>query len=46
VLELQVDVIGQGPLATSDHHGYEEQVQLVDEAGCEGRGGECRPGDG
>ena len=46
MLEPEADAVGKGVLAPSDQHGEEEQVQLVDEARLEGRGGESRPADG
>jgi hypothetical protein len=39
-LELQADIVGQGPFAPSDHDGREKQLTLVDQPGFERVGGE------
>jgi len=36
-------VVGDGALAAPDGDGHEEQVQLVDQPGLEGMGGETGP---
>ena len=41
--ELQAHVVGQGPLAPSDHDGHDEQLVLVDQPGPDRLAGELGP---
>jgi hypothetical protein len=39
-LQLQVDIVGEGPFATSHHDGRDQQLELVDQTGPDRLGGE------